>query len=455
MPSLTVQQKLEILADAAKYDASCASSGATRKGNGKGLGHSDGTGICHSYTPDGRCISLLKLLLTNYCTYDCVFCVNRVSSDIRRARFTPDEVVNLTLDFYKRNYIEGLFLSSGIIQSPDYTMEQLIQVAKSLRLIHHFGGYIHIKAIPGCAQRLIDEVGLYADRLSANIELPTQDDLVQLAPEKKSAVIESTMGQIHDRKAEADEDRTKARTISSNAHAAVPKFAPAGQSTQMVIGATPSTDRQIIERASTLYTSYKLRRVYYTGFSPYPEADTRLPLKASPMVREHRLYQADWLMRHYGFTADEITTPEEPALDLAIDPKLAWARRHPECFPVDVNTAAREVLLRVPGLGYANVDRILRIRKYHKLCLQDLRKLHVRLRDAAQYLITTDSLPAPKRELFAETNATDVVSTQQLLASTDTTDLPLMQSGSIRRTSAAVQIPLFAEAAQSAFTGVL
>lgn len=393
MTSLTVQQKLEILADAAKYDASCASSGAKRAGNGKGVGHTDGNGICHSYTPDGRCISLLKLLLTNYCTYDCVFCVNRVSSDIRRARFTPQEIVQLTLDFYKRNYIEGLFLSSGIIQSPDYTMEQLVAVAKTLRTVHHFGGYIHIKAIPGCAQRLIDEAGRYADRLSANIELPTQQDLVQLAPEKKSAVIETTMTQIHQRKAEADEDRARFT------HA--PKFAPAGQSTQMVIGTTPSTDRDIIQRASGLYTNYKLRRVYYTGFSPYPEADTRLPLKASPLIREHRLYQADWLMRHYGFGAEEITTEDAPDLDLATDPKLAWARRHPEFFPVDVNTSQREVLLRVPGLGYLNVDRILDIRRYHRLTSDDLRKLHVRWKDASAFLIAADHLPlanAPTEE---------------------------------------------------------
>jgi putative DNA modification/repair radical SAM protein len=386
MSAFTIQQKLEILADAAKYDASCASSGAKRAGNGKGVGHSDGNGICHSYTPDGRCVSLLKLLLTNYCTYDCVFCVNRVSSDIRRARFTPDEIVTLTLDFYKRNYIEGLFLSSGIIQSPDYTMEQLVAVAKSLRTVHHFGGYIHIKAIPGCAQRLLEEAGLYADRLSANIELPTQQDLVQLAPEKKTAVIETTMTQIHDRKVEADEDRARFHSA--------PKFAPAGQSTQMVIGATPSTDRDIIARASCLYSSYKLRRVYYTSFSPYPEADTRLPLKASPLIREHRLYQADWLMRFYGFDADEITTESAPELDLTVDPKLAWARRHPEFFPVDVNVAVRESLLRVPGLGYKNVDRILDIRRYHRLSLDDLRKLHVRLKDASTFLIAADHLPA-------------------------------------------------------------
>ncbi|MGI4755703.1 MAG: putative DNA modification/repair radical SAM protein [Janthinobacterium lividum] len=432
---MTVQQKLEILADAAKYDASCASSGAKRSGNGKGIGHSDGNGICHSYTPDGRCVSLLKLLLTNYCTYDCVFCVNRVSSDIRRARFTPEEIVTLTIDFYKRNYIEGLFLSSGIIQSPDYTMEQLIQVAKTLRTVHHFGGYIHIKAIPGCAQRLVDEAGLYADRLSANIELPTQSDLVQLAPEKKTAVIETTMTQIHDRREEAEEDRARYRDA--------PKFAPAGQSTQMVIGATPSTDREIIARASGLYTSFKLKRVYYTGFSPYPEADTRLPLKASPMIREHRLYQADWLMRHYGFGAEEITTEDAPELDLAVDPKLAWARRHPEFFPVDVNAAPRETLLRIPGLGYRNVDRILGIRRYHRLGLEDLRKLHVRLKDAAEYLIAADHLPAATTpDLFAGA-VTDLSAPALTSTRNEVAVLPPKQMG------------LFEDAARSALWGAL
>ncbi len=435
MTSMTVQQKLEILADAAKYDASCASSGAKRGGNGKGIGHSDGEGICHSYTPDGRCISLLKLLLTNYCTYDCVFCVNRVSSDIRRARFTPEEIVTLTIDFYKRNYVEGLFLSSGIIQSPDYTMEQLIQVAKTLRTVHHFGGYIHIKAIPGCAQRLVEEAGLYADRLSANIELPTQSDLVQLAPEKKTAVIETTMTQIHDRKLEAEED-------GARFHSA-PKFAPAGQSTQMVIGATPSTDRDIIARASGLYNSFKLKRVYYTGFSPYPDADTRLPLKASPMIREHRLYQADWLMRHYGFGAEEITTEAEPELDLAVDPKLAWARRHPDFFPVDVNAAPRETLLRIPGLGYRNVDRILGIRKYHRLGLEDLRKLHVRLKDASAYLIAADHLPAAVTpDIFAG-------------ALTDGVSSTLSATRDEFATIAPKQMGLFEDAARSALWGAL
>lgn len=384
---MNIQQKLEILADAAKYDASCASSGAKRSGNGQGIGHSDGMGICHSYTPDGRCVSLLKILLTNFCTYDCVFCVNRVSSDIRRARFTPEEVVTLTLDFYKRNYIEGLFLSSGIIQSPDYTMEQLIQVAKTLRTIHKFGGYIHLKAIPGASKLLIEQAGLYADRLSANIELPTQQDLVQLAPEKKSSIIESTMSQIAVRKDEADEDRRKLHSA--------PQFAAAGQSTQMVIGATPASDRQILSTATHLYGQYRLRRIYYTGFSPYPAADARLPLKAAPMMREHRLYQSDWLMRYYGYTAAELTTEENPSLSLAEDPKTTWAKSHPEFFPIDVNTAPREALLRVPGIGYKNVEQILSIRKYHRLILDDLRKLHIRIKNSLPYLITVDHLPTP------------------------------------------------------------
>lgn len=382
--SLNVQEKLAILADAAKYDASCASSGAKRAGNGKGLGHSDGTGICHSYTPDGRCVSLLKILLTNYCTYDCVFCVNRVSSDVRRARFTPDEVVNLTLDFYRRNYIEGLFLSSGIVQSADYTMEQLIRVARVLREEHSFGGYIHLKTIAGCDARLVHEAGRFADRLSVNVELPTQSDLVQLAPEKKTAVIERTMGEIRARKEEADKER---RVIRS-----APKFAPAGQSTQMIVGATATTDREILARAGALYAEHKLRRIYYTGFSPYPEADARLPLKPAPLAREHRLYQADWLMRYYGFGAEEITTEARPELSLNEDPKTTWAKEHPEFFPVDVNRAAREALLRVPGIGYRNVERILRIRRYHRLTLGDLRKLHVR-GAAAEYVVAADHLP--------------------------------------------------------------
>src|SRR3569833_2405026 len=348
---MTVQEKLAILADAAKYDASCASSGSKRAGNGKGIGHSDGTGICHSYTPDGRCVSLLKVLLTNNSTYDCVFCVNRVSSDIPRARFTPAEVVNLTHDIYRRNYIEGLFLSSGIIQSPDYTMEQVIEIARSLREDYSFGGYIHLKAIPGASPALIERAGTFADRLSANIELPTQQYLVQLAPEKKLYVIEGTMNQITERKAEVEEDHRR--------HRSTPRFAPAGQSTQMVVGATATSDRQILSTASHLYDHYKLRRIYFSSFSPFPRGDARLPQAAPPLVREHRLYQADWLMRYYGYSATELTTKEKPKHSMQKDPKLTWAEAHPEFFPVDVNTATREVLLRVPGIGYSNVSCFL------------------------------------------------------------------------------------------------
>jgi putative DNA modification/repair radical SAM protein len=382
---LSVQEKLAILADAAKYDASCASSGSKRAGNGKGIGHSDGTGICHSYTPDGRCVSLLKILLTNYCTYDCVFCVNRVSSDIRRARFTPAEVVQLTLDFYKRNYIEGLFLSSGIIQSPDYTMEQVIEVARSLREDHAFGGYIHLKAIPGASPLLVERAGKLADRLSANIELPTKQDLVQLAPDKNANVIEGTMAQIRERKDEADEDRKRMKAAA--------KFAPAGQSTQMVIGATATSDQQILNTATHLYGSYGLRRIYYSSFSPFPMGDGRLPQAAPPLVREHRLYQADWLMRHYKFEAGELTSESQPNLSLTKDPKQAWAERHAEFFPVDVNQATREALLRVPGIGYRNVEKILKIRRYHRLSLDDLRKLKVRVGLAKAYVIASDHLP--------------------------------------------------------------
>jgi len=333
--------------------------------------------------------------------------VNRVSSDIQRARFTPEEVVRLTLDFYKRNYIEGLFLSSGIIQSPDYTMEQLIEVAQTLRQTHHFGGYIHLKTIPGCSDLLIAKAGLVADRLSANIELPTQNDLVQLAPEKKSDVIETTMNHIHVKKLESDEERGKARVKP-------PAFASAGQSTQMVVGATAATDRQILSTATHLYRSYQLRRVYYTGFSPFPEADARLPLQAAPLVREHRLYQSDWLMRFYGFQANELTSEKNPSLSLTEDPKTTWAKSHPEFFPVDVNSATREMLLRIPGIGYRNVARILSMRRYHLLHLKDLHKLNVRLKVAMPYMVAVDHLPgtqtvadpeATQLDLFAPVSA--------------------------------------------------
>lgn len=377
---MSLTTKLKILAEAAKYDVSCASSGSRRPGSKEGLGHSDGHSICHSFTPDGRCVSLLKILLTNHCIYDCVFCVNRLSSDIPRAAFSPQEVVELTLDFYRRNYIEGLFLSSGIFRSPDDTMEQLVAVVRTLRREHRFGGYIHLKAIPGASPRLIEEAGRWVDRLSANIELPTEADLLQLAPEKHMTVIERTMEQIH--------EGLEAAADGQSRHRPAPSFVPAGQTTQMVIGATPSTDAVILATAAHLYQRYGLKRVYYSAFSPYPHADPRLPLHAPPLVREHRLYQADWLTRFYGFSLDELTTPDDPNLSFDVDPKLAWALRHREQFPVDINQASREMLLRVPGLGYKNVAKILSIRRYHQMTLDDLRKLHVPLRRVRPFVVT-------------------------------------------------------------------
>lgn len=383
---MDVENKLRILADSAKYDASCASSGSRRRGEAGALGHTNGNGICHSYTPDGRCVSLLKILLTNFCIYDCVFCVNRSSSDIARARFTPAEVAKLTIDFYKRNYIEGLFLSSGIIQSPDYTMEQLVEVARTLREDYRFNGYIHLKTIPGCSAELLRKAGLYADRLSANVELPTQQDLDKLAPEKSSDLIEKTMQVVTSDIAASQDERRTLKTA--------PKIAPAGQSTQMVVGATENTDRQILARSTQLYSAFKLRRIYYSAFSPFPKADSRLPVSAPPLVREHRLYEADWLMRYYGFAADELTTQQAPNLDEHVDPKLSWALRHREFFPLDVNRAPREQLLRVPGLGHRNVMRILSIRRYHQLSLDDLRRLRVSLRRCKPFLITIDHHPS-------------------------------------------------------------
>lgn len=383
---MDVQHKLTILADAAKYDASCASSGVIRKAAAGGLGNSTGVGICHSYTPDGRCVSLLKILFTNFCVYDCKFCVNRISSDIPRARFTVQEVIDLTLDFYRRNYIEGLVLSSGIIQSPDYTMEQLVAVARGLRVDHKFNGYIHLKAIPGASPELLHSAGSLADRLSANIELPTQTDLTQLAPEKQMNVIRSTMSEI----------RTKVDGFAeeSKSSAKAPKFAPAGQSTQMVVGATETSDAEILTTASSLYSKHRLRRIYYSAFSPFPKADSRLPIQKPPLMREHRLYEADWLMRFYGFSADELTTSNQENLDLEVDPKLKWALRHREFFPVDVNRAPREALLRIPGIGYRTVQRILSIRRFHRLALCDLSKLRVFLNRAKAFIIAEDHHPS-------------------------------------------------------------
>ncbi|HYB98498.1 MAG TPA: putative DNA modification/repair radical SAM protein [Candidatus Limnocylindrales bacterium] len=391
---MDLQQKLAVLADAAKYDASCASnSGVQRTSrNSNGVGSVTGAGICHSFTPDGRCVSLLKILLTNYCIYDCLYCVNRVSSDVQRARFTPDEVVQLTLDFYWRNYIEGLFLSSGVIRNPDYTMEQVVAVARKLRVEHEFRGYIHLKTIPEASQALIDEAGRYADRISINIELPTRADLAQLAPEKNAERIQQAMGAIRERIDASAEERKDGAGGTG--------FAAAGQTTQMIVGATDAPDHTILQQATTLYSNYKLRRVYYSAFSPIPSASSKLPLLAPPLVREHRLYQADWLMRFYGFQAHEITSQAAPNLDLRIDPKLAWALRNRHAFPVDVNKAPRALLLRVPGLGVRNVDRIIQARRWSSVRLADLIRLRVPIKKALPFIEAADHHPG--RELDSD-----------------------------------------------------
>ncbi len=384
---METDKKLAILADAAKYDASCASSGANRSDSrtGKGVGSTGGAGICHSYAPDGRCISLLKLLLTNSCIYDCHYCINRRSSNVRRAVFTPEEVVKLTLDFYKRNYIEGLFLSSGIIRNADHTMEQVIAVARTLREVHDFRGYIHLKTIPEASPELIETAARYADRISINIELPTQESLDILAPEKNMARTKVAMGRIRHKLDEASERRKDGDRKLRHA---------TGQSTQVIVGADASTDADFLERSDELYRAYKMRRVYYSAFSPIPEPSAILPLKPPPLIREHRLYQADWLMRHYGFQTGEILTPEAPNLDLDLDPKLAWALRNRQDFPVDIQTASREVLLRVPGLGVKNVNRILKIRRFTKLRLADLVRLRVSLKKVEVFIIAADHNPA-------------------------------------------------------------
>lgn len=346
-------------------------------------------GICHSYTPDGRCISLLKILLTNYCIFDCQYCINRVSSDTPRARFQNDEVIWLTMEFYKRNYIEGLFLSSGIIQNSDYTMEQLVDVAKRLRTEQHFGGYIHLKSIPGADERLIDEAGLWADRLSVNIELPTELDLGRLAPEKKRSEIVASMDEIGQRIAAFKDEREKGFKA--------PRYAPAGQSTQMIVGATATPDAEILQTSNALYKDQKLRRVYYSAYSPIPHADARLPGQSPPLVREHRLYQADWLLRFYGFDVNEITTAPDGNLDLAVDPKLAWALAHRDQFPIDVNRAPRRMLLRIPGVGAKSVDKMLELRRLKRLTSLDLKKLKVAWSRAKYFVLVSDDNPALRR----------------------------------------------------------
>jgi putative DNA modification/repair radical SAM protein len=393
---MDVQRKLEILADAAKYDASCASSGTEMRDSsaGKGLGSTaPGMGICHSYAPDGRCISLLKVLLTNACNYDCLYCVNRTSSNVPRARFTTDEIVKLTLDFYRRNYIEGLFLSSGIIRSADYTMEQVVNVARSLREEHHFRGYIHLKTIPEADDALITEAGKYADRLSINIEVPEEDSLARLAPEKDVRAIRRTMGRLRLKFDETKEAQKEAQ-VSKVSKAKPPRFAPAGQSTQMIVGADNSNDQIILATSANLYGAYRLKRVYYSAFSPIPDSSRALPLSAPPLMREHRLYQADWLMRFYGFDVDEIVEGAG-MLPLDIDPKLAWALRHRERFPLDVASASREELLRVPGFGTKAVDRIIATRRVTSIRAADLGRLHIPKQKALPFIVLSDHRPSP------------------------------------------------------------
>ncbi len=394
---MNLQSKLAILADAAKYDASCASSGTDKRHSlgGRGIGSTEGMGICHSYAPDGRCISLLKILLTNFCVYDCLYCVNRVSSNVPRARFTVDEVVQQTLDFYRRNCIEGLFLSSGIVRSPDHTMEQLVEVARRLREEHDFRGYIHLKTIPDAAPELLAAAGRHADRLSINIELPTPEGLAALAPEKDGSAIRRSMARLRvhiDDAKEAQREAAKPAT-QAPARATPPRFAPGGQSTQMIVGADGSDDRTLLTASATLYGAYRLRRVYFSAFSPIPDAARALPLQAPPLQREHRLYQADWLMRFYGFTSDEILPPGG-MLRLELDPKHAWALAHPDRFPVDLNRAPRELLLRVPGLGVKAVERLLRVRRQRRLRTDDLKRLHVPVARVLPFVELADHRPA-------------------------------------------------------------
>ncbi len=386
---MELSAKLAILADAAKYDASCSSSGGNRRdsrGTG-GIGSNEGMGICHAYAPDGRCISLLKILLTNFCIFDCAYCINRRSSNVQRARFTVEEVVQLTLDFYRRNYIEGLFLSSGIIQSSDYTMEMLVRVARSLRQDHKFGGYIHLKTIPDASPELLSAAARWADRLSINVEMPTEGGLKSLAPEKNLRDIRQAMG------------RLRLGIDESKAEKKAPRFAPAGQSTQMIVGADASTDRDVLTSSTNLYANYRLKRVYYSAFSPIPDASKALPLRPPPLVREHRLYQADWLMRFYGFNVEEIAPPDDNGmLDLDVDPKMAWALRHRSQFPVNLNTAPREMLLRVPGLGVRTVDKLLAMRAHRRIRFQDLAKLRVAVGKVAPFIETLDYRPRTDSE---------------------------------------------------------
>lgn len=379
-----IREKLNILADAAKYDVSCSSSGGNRKNDNKGLGDSHSSGICHTYTEDGRCVSLLKILLTNHCIFDCAYCVSRKSNDIERAAFTVEEVVELTMNFYRRNFIEGLFLSSGIFKNADFTMERLLRVVKKLRLEERFNGYIHLKTIPGASDELIREAGMYADRMSINLEMPTESGLKLLAPDKSHQDVIKPLGYVQNQIIQFKEER---KLIKS-----VPKFVPAGQSTQMVIGATPETDKDIMHTADTFYRTFSLKRVYYSGYVPISN-DNRLPLLGSqpPLIRENRLYQTDWLMRFYGFHVNELLNDANPHLDIDIDPKLSWALRNMQHFPVDINVAAYKVILRVPGIGVGSAKKIVQARKFGKLRIDQLQKIGVAYNRAKHFIRCADT----------------------------------------------------------------
>ncbi|MBD63724.1 MAG: putative DNA modification/repair radical SAM protein [Halobacteriovoraceae bacterium] len=379
-----LRKKLKVLADAAKYDASCSSSGGARTRDAKGMGNVNGMGICHSYAPDGRCISLLKILLTNVCIYDCKFCVNRVSSDTERAKFTVDEIVWLTLEFYRRNYIEGLFLSSGIFNSSDETMEQLTAVARILRTKHFFNGYIHLKAVAGASQELIEKAGLYADRVSTNIEMPIQEDLDVLAPAKTISEAQNTMNDVKGRILEFKKPVKLANNVER-------KFAPAGQSTQMVVGATQTSDKIILKTSESLYSNFSLRRVFYSSYSPIPFADAILPSLKPSLKRENRLYQADWLIRFYGFDSNELFANSDHNLPLDLDPKTVWALNNRHYFPININTANREEILRIPGVGVRSVQKILQLRRSQKIRVQDLKRLGVVWKRAQFFVETYDS----------------------------------------------------------------
>lgn len=372
--------KLEILAESAKYDISCASSGTSRSNKNKGIGSASRCGICHSFTADGRCVSLLKIMLTNYCMFDCAYCINRQSNDIPRTGFTPKELAELTIEFYRRNYIEGLFLSSGIVRSADHTMEKMIRVVKILRQEYNFNGYIHMKAIPGASNELIREAGLLVDRMSVNLEIPTERNLKLLAPDKDHQTIYQPMRHIQQNLLENIEDRKKIKST--------PKFVPAGQSTQVIIGATDETDNQILQLTAKLYKRPSMKRVYYSGFIPVNSYDKRLPvLQEVPRVRENRLYQADWLLRFYDFSVDEIVNDEHPDLDLTVDPKLSWAIRNPQFFPVDINRDSYQKILRVPGIGVKSAKLIVMARRHRKLNKEALKRIGVVLKRAQFFII--------------------------------------------------------------------